>query len=140
MPTFNQLCRKTRINRTRYWKKRALDGCPQRRGTCTRVYTTTPKKPCSARRPIARVNLTSKYSIFCHFPGIEHPRTIRKFSVVLVRGGRPNDLPAVKYRAIRGARKTDFRPLYSRITSRSVFGVQNRDRKKRTRKIRISAY
>lgn len=106
---------------------------PQKKGTCLKVYYLAPKKPCSAKRPVGRVTLTTKITVFCHFPGEEHPKTLKKYSVVLVRGGRPNDLPAVKYRAIRNAKRTDFRPLYSRISSKSIYGMKNTVKIKKVR-------
>lgn len=104
-------------------KRLSLACCPQKRGTCVKVHILTPKKPCSARRAIARVKLTNNKLVTCHIPGEGH--NLKKFSSVLVRGGRPNDLPAVKYRVIRAARKTDLHPVFRRKSARSKYGVRN---------------
>lgn len=136
MPTYYQLTRRVRKNRYKRWKRKELNACPQRQGKCLRVYKLTPKKPCSARRTIARVWLTSKKIIFCHFPGV-NPTNIRIHTGVLVRGGRPVDLPAVRYRAIAGAgwkkRRWGFEPIFGRVSSRSVFGIPNIRRTKMVR-------
>ncbi len=111
-----------------------LAGCPQKLGTCTKVTTITPRKPCSALRPFARVKLSNKKIVTCHIPGIGH--SLKKFSIVLVRGGRPNDLPAVRYRAIRNARRTDLKPVYGRKSSRSKYGIRVTNRKFQIRRSR----
>ena len=101
MPTVNQLIsggRKQVIQKT---KSPALKSCPQRRGVCTRVYTTTPKKPNSALRKVARVKLTSGYEVTSYIPGVGH--NLQEHSIVLIRGGRVKDLPGVRYHIIRGA-------------------------------------
>nr|YP_009516944.1 ribosomal protein S12 [Cabomba furcata]YP_009516989.1 ribosomal protein S12 [Cabomba furcata]AYE68021.1 ribosomal protein S12 [Cabomba furcata]AYE68022.1 ribosomal protein S12 [Cabomba furcata] len=101
MPTIKQLIRNTRQPMRNVTKSPALRGCPQRRGTCTRVYVTiTPKKPNSALRKVARVRLTSGFEITAYIPGIGH--NLQEHSVVLVRGGRVKDLPGVRYHIVRG--------------------------------------
>nr|YP_009179080.1 ribosomal protein S12 [Ostrya rehderiana]YP_009499613.1 ribosomal protein S12 [Carpinus oblongifolia]YP_009499698.1 ribosomal protein S12 [Carpinus purpurinervis]YP_009501826.1 ribosomal protein S12 [Carpinus hebestroma]YP_009535908.1 ribosomal protein S12 [Ostrya japonica]YP_009535993.1 ribosomal protein S12 [Ostrya chinensis]YP_009539081.1 ribosomal protein S12 [Carpinus betulus]YP_009539165.1 ribosomal protein S12 [Carpinus caroliniana]YP_009539249.1 ribosomal protein S12 [Carpinus fa len=100
MPTIKQLIRKTRQPIRNVTKSPALGGCPQRRGTCTRVYAITPKKPNSALRKVARVRLTSGFEITAYIPGIGH--NLQEHSVVLVRGGRVKDLPGVRYHIVRG--------------------------------------
>nr|YP_009505059.1 ribosomal protein S12 [Cucurbita pepo]AWX90411.1 ribosomal protein S12 [Cucurbita pepo]UER99922.1 ribosomal protein S12 [Cucurbita maxima]UER99945.1 ribosomal protein S12 [Cucurbita maxima] len=100
MPTIKQLIRNTRQPIRNITKSPALRGCPQRRGTCTRVYTITPKKPNSALRKVARVRLTSGFEITAYIPGIGH--NLQEHSVVLVRGGRVKDLPGVRYHIVRG--------------------------------------
>nr|YP_010567131.1 ribosomal protein S12 [Vallisneria denseserrulata x Vallisneria spiralis]YP_010567167.1 ribosomal protein S12 [Vallisneria denseserrulata x Vallisneria spiralis]UZC33394.1 ribosomal protein S12 [Vallisneria denseserrulata x Vallisneria spiralis]UZC33403.1 ribosomal protein S12 [Vallisneria denseserrulata x Vallisneria spiralis] len=100
MPTIQQLLRKTRQKIQNISKSPALRGCPQRRGTCIRVYTITPKKPNSALRKVARVRLTSGFEITAYIPGIGH--NLQEHSVVLVRGGRVKDLPGVRYHIVRG--------------------------------------
>nr|YP_009487070.1 ribosomal protein S12 [Paeonia rockii]YP_009489725.1 ribosomal protein S12 [Paeonia suffruticosa]AWB35964.1 ribosomal protein S12 [Paeonia rockii]AWH10995.1 ribosomal protein S12 [Paeonia suffruticosa] len=101
MPTIKQLIRNTRQPIRNVTKSPALRGCPQRRGTCIRVYTITPKKPNSALRKVARVRLTSGFEITAYIPGIGH--NSQEHSVVLVRGGRVKDLPGVRYHIVRGA-------------------------------------
>nr|YP_010829110.1 ribosomal protein S12 [Silene lithophila]WFF47437.1 ribosomal protein S12 [Silene lithophila] len=100
MPTIKQLIRNTRQPIRNVKKSPALRGCPQRRGTCTRVYTINPKKPNSALRKVARVRLTSGFEITAYIPGIGH--NLQEHSVVLVRGGRVKDLPGVRYHIVRG--------------------------------------
>nr|ATV98257.1 ribosomal protein S12 [Grias cauliflora] len=100
MPTIKQLIRNTRQPDRNVTKSPALRGCPQRRGTCTRVYTIAPKKPNSALRKVARVQLTSGFEITAYIPGIGH--NLQEHSVVLVRGGRVKDLPGVRYHIVRG--------------------------------------
>ena len=101
MPTIQQLIRQRRIKRRQPTKSPALKACPQIRGICTRVYTTTPKKPNSAIRKVARVKLTSGFEITAYIPGEGH--SLQEHSIVLIRGGRAKDLPGVRYRIIRGA-------------------------------------
>ena len=101
MPTIQQLVRKGRQDKVSKTKAPALKGSPQRRGVCTRVYTTTPKKPNSALRKVARVRLTSGVEITAYIPGVGH--NLQEHSIVLVRGGRVKDLPGVRYKIIRGA-------------------------------------
>jgi small subunit ribosomal protein S12 len=109
--------------------------CPQRRGVCLKVHIITPRKPCSARRAIARVKLSNKKMVTCHIPGEGH--NIKKYSSVLVRGGKPNDLPGVTYKVIHGAKKTDLQAIFRRKTARSKFGVKNTNRTYKIRKLRI---
>ena len=114
MPTIQQLVRKGREPKTTKTKTPALKGAPQRRGVCTRVYTTTPKKPNSALRKVARVRLTSGIEVTAYIPGAGH--NLQEHSIVLVRGGRVKDLPGVRYKIIRGTldtsgvRRTASRP------------------------------
>lgn len=120
MPTIQQLVRKARKKQTNKSKAPALKSCPQRRGVCTRVYTTTPKKPNSALRKVARVRLTTKFEVTAYIPGIGH--NIQEHSVVLVRGGKVKDLPGVRYHIVRGV--LDTASVKDRVTSRSKFGVK----------------
>ncbi len=120
MPTIQQLVRKGRKELTKKSKSRALDSCPQRRGVCTRVYTTTPKKPNSAIRKVARVRLTSGFEVTAYIPGIGH--NLQEHSVVLIRGGRVKDLPGVRYHIIRGA--LDTGGVKDRTQGRSKYGVK----------------
>ena len=101
MPTIQQLVRKGRTKLEYKSKSPALDGCPQRRGVCTRVYTTTPKKPNSAMRKVARVKLTNGKEVNAYIPGEGH--NLQEHSIVMIRGGRVKDLPGVRYHIIRGA-------------------------------------
>lgn len=101
MPTIQQLIRTEREDTIKKTKSPALKSCPQRRGVCTRVYTTTPKKPNSALRKVARVRLTSGFEVTAYIPGIGH--NIQEHSVVLIRGGRVKDLPGVRYHIVRGS-------------------------------------
>lgn len=127
MTTFNQgAIRKKRLPRKVKKKRLALDNSPQKRGTCVKVYIMTPRKPCSARRAFTRVKISNKILVSAHIPGEGH--NLKKFSAVLVRGGRPNDLPTIKYRVIRAAKRTDLHPVYQRRTSRSKYGVRNTKR------------
>nr|YP_010270925.1 ribosomal protein S12 [Pteris semipinnata]YP_010270973.1 ribosomal protein S12 [Pteris semipinnata]YP_010969781.1 ribosomal protein S12 [Pteris arisanensis]YP_010969828.1 ribosomal protein S12 [Pteris arisanensis]QBF44567.1 ribosomal protein S12 [Pteris vittata]QBF44652.1 ribosomal protein S12 [Pteris vittata]UJY97870.1 ribosomal protein S12 [Pteris semipinnata]UJY97918.1 ribosomal protein S12 [Pteris semipinnata]WNR48994.1 ribosomal protein S12 [Pteris arisanensis] len=120
MPTNQQLIRKARQLLGSGTKSPALRGCPQRRGVCTRVYTTTPKKPNSALRKVARVRLTSKFEVTAYIPGIGH--NSQEHSVVLVRGGRVKDLPGVRYHIVRGA--LDAVGVKGRRKGRSKYGVK----------------
>ena len=120
MPTLNQLVRKGRKMQVEKTKSPALQGNPQRRGVCTRVYTTTPKKPNSALRKVARVRLTSGIEVTAYIPGIGH--NLQEHSVVLVRGGRVKDLPGVRYKIVRGALDTEG--VKNRKQSRSKYGVK----------------
>jgi len=119
MPTFNQLVRLGRKKRKSKSKSPALEGCPQKRGVCVRVYTTTPKKPNSALRKVARVRLTNGIEVTAYIPGIGH--NLQEHSVVLVRGGRVKDLPGVRYKIIRGA--LDAAGVQDRRKSRSKYGA-----------------
>ena len=120
MPTINQLVRKGRKKVIKKSKSPALVKCPQRRGVCTRVYTTTPKKPNSALRKVAKVRLTSGYEVISYIPGEGH--NLQEHSIVLVRGGRVKDLPGVKYHIIRGA--LDTAGVANRKKSRSKYGTK----------------
>lgn len=120
MPTINQLVRKGRKKVKKSKKNRALAACPQRRGVCTRVYTTTPKKPNSALRKVARVRLTHGVEVTVYIPGEGH--NLQEHSIVLVRGGRVKDLPGVRYHIVRGA--LDTAGVENRIRSRSKYGTK----------------
>ncbi|GFR74503.1 30S ribosomal protein S12 [Elysia marginata] len=126
MPTISQLVRKGRVRITKRGKAMALDTCPQRRGVCTRVYTTTPKKPNSAMRKVARVRLTNGNEVNAYIPGEGH--NLQEHSIVLVRGGRVKDLPGVKYHIIRGA--LDTAGVGGRLQRRSKYGTKNPNKKK----------
>ena len=118
MPTIQQLLRFERVTKTKKTKSPALKFCPQRRGVCTRVYTTTPKKPNSALRKVARVKLTSGFEVTAYIPGIGH--NIQEHSVVLIRGGRVKDLPGCRYHIVRGT--LDAAGVKNRKKSRSKYG------------------
>nr|BDA97161.1 ribosomal protein S12 [Cryptomonas borealis] len=118
MPTIQQLVRSKREQIKKKTKSPALKSCPQRRGVCTKVYTTTPKKPNSALRKVARVRLTSGFEVTAYIPGIGH--NIQEHSVVLIRGGRVKDLPGVRYHIIRGT--LDTSGVKNRKQSRSKYG------------------
>ncbi|GAA9040941.1 30S ribosomal protein S12 [Helicobacter pylori] len=120
MPTINQLIRKERKKVVKKTRSPALVECPQRRGVCTRVYTTTPKKPNSALRKVAKVRLTSKFEVISYIPGEGH--NLQEHSIVLVRGGRVKDLPGVKYHIVRGA--LDTAGVNKRTVSRSKYGTK----------------
>ena len=120
MPTINQLIRKPRAAAKARRKVPALERCPQRRGVCTRVYTTTPKKPNSALRKVARVRLTNGYEVTSYIPGVGH--NLQEHSVVLIRGGRVKDLPGVRYHIIRGA--LDTQGVGERRQRRSKYGAK----------------
>lgn len=120
MPTIQQLVRLSRKKISSFTKSPALKSCPQRRGICTRVYTTTPKKPNSAIRKVARVKLTSGFEITAYIPGEGH--TLQEHSIVLVRGGRVKDLPGVRYKIIRGA--LDCTGVKDRRQGRSKYGAR----------------
>jgi small subunit ribosomal protein S12 len=119
MPTIQQLVRSARKRIEKSTKSPALQACPQRRGVCTRVYTTTPKKPNSALRKVARVRLTSGFEVTAYIPGIGH--NLQEHSVVLVRGGRVKDLPGVRYHIVRGT--LDTGAVKERTQGRSKYGV-----------------
>lgn len=120
MPTIQQLVRKGRITLEEKGKSPALQSSPQRRGVCTRVYTTTPKKPNSAMRKVARVRLTNGKEVNCYIPGEGH--NLQEHSIVLVRGGRVKDLPGVRYHIVRGA--LDASGVNGRTQRRSKYGVK----------------
>src|SRR5688572_18466746 len=118
MPTISQLARKGRMPKAFKSKVPALNSCPQRRGVCTRVYTTTPKKPNSALRKVARVRLTNGYEVTAYIPGEGH--NLQEHSVVLIRGGRVKDLPGVRYHIVRGT--LDTAGVGNRRQGRSKYG------------------
>ncbi|MDR1727940.1 MAG: 30S ribosomal protein S12 [Acidobacteriota bacterium] len=120
MPTFNQLVRSGRTKIRYKTKSPALQGCPQRRGVCTRVYTSTPKKPNSALRKVARVRLTNGIEVTTYIPGIGH--NLQEHSIVLIRGGRVKDLPGVRYHVVRGT--LDSVGVQDRKNSRSKYGAK----------------
>jgi len=120
VPTINQLIRKGRQEQSKRTKTPALRGAPQKRGVCTRVYTTTPKKPNSALRKVARVRLVNGMEVTAYIPGIGH--NLQEHSVVLIRGGRVKDLPGVRYKIIRAA--LDAAGVANRKQSRSKYGVK----------------
>ena len=120
MPTIQQLVRNGREVIVEKSKSRALDACPQRRGVCVRVYTTTPKKPNSALRKVARVRLTNQKEVNAYIPGEGH--NLQEHSIVLVRGGRVKDLPGVRYHILRGA--LDTAGVDGRKKSRSLYGTK----------------
>jgi len=120
VPTINQLVRKGRVNILTKRKAPALDACPQKRGVCTRVYTTTPKKPNSALRKVARVRLTNNIEVTAYIPGEGH--NLQEHSIVLIRGGRIKDLPGVRYHIIRGT--LDTSGVEERKKSRSKYGAK----------------
>jgi small subunit ribosomal protein S12 len=120
MPTINQLIRKGRGSKKNKRRAPALKGCPLRRGVCVRVYTTTPKKPNSALRKVARVRLTSGIEVSAYIPGVGH--NLQEHSVVLVRGGRVKDLPGVRYHIVRGA--FDTGGVENRKQARSRYGAK----------------
>jgi len=131
MPTINQLVRKGRKKATRKSSSPALKGCPQRRGVCTRVYTTTPKKPNSALRKVARVRLTNGIEVTSYIPGEGH--NLQEHSSVLIRGGRVKDLPGVRYHIIRGTLDAQGvvgpRKDEPRNQGRSKYGVKRKRKK-----------
>ena len=120
MPTINQLVRKPRQKVVTKSKVPALEACPQKRGVCTRVYTTTPKKPNSALRKVAKVRLTNGYEVISYIGGEGH--NLQEHSVVLVRGGRVKDLPGVRYHMVRGS--LDTAGVKDRKQSRSKYGAK----------------
>ena len=120
MPTINQLLRKERAKVVTKTKSPALKGCAQKRGVCTRVYTTTPKKPNSALRKVARVRLTNGIEVTAYIPGVGH--NLQEHSIVLIRGGRVKDLPGVRYHVVRGT--LDSVGVANRKQSRSKYGAK----------------
>jgi small subunit ribosomal protein S12 len=120
VPTINQLVRKGREEIRKKEKAPALQGSPQKRGVCIRVYTTTPKKPNSALRKVARVRLTNKIEVTTYIPGIGH--NLQEHSIVLIRGGRVKDLPGVRYHVIRGT--LDTAGVQNRRQGRSLYGAK----------------
>jgi small subunit ribosomal protein S12 len=122
LPTLNQLIRKGRREITKKTKAPALRNCPQKRGVCTRVYTTTPKKPNSALRKVARVRLSNGFEVTAYIPGEGH--NLQEHSIVLIRGGRVKDLPGVRYHIIRGS--FDTSGVEGRLRGRSKYGVKRK--------------
>ena len=120
MPTINQLVRKGREKMRTKSASPALKQCPQKRGVCTRVYTTTPKKPNSAMRKVAKVRLTNSFEVICYIPGEKH--NLQEHSVVLIRGGRIKDLPGVRYHILRGV--LDTQGVKERRQRRSKYGAK----------------
>lgn len=120
MPTIQQLIRKGRKSKTSKTTAPALENCPQKRGVCTRVYTTTPKKPNSALRKVARVRLTNGHEVTAYIPGEGH--NLQEHSIVLIRGGRVKDLPGVRYHIVRGT--LDTAGVEDRKQGRSLYGTK----------------
>ena len=120
MPTINQLVRSARSKQLKRNKVPALESCPQKRGVCTRVYTTTPKKPNSALRKVARVKLTNGFEVTSYIPGEGH--NLQEHSVVLIRGGRVKDFPGVRYHVLRGILDTEG--VKNRKQRRSKYGAK----------------
>ena len=120
MPTINQLVRKGRVPQKKRNKVPALSSCPQKRGVCTRVYTTTPKKPNSALRKVARVRLSNGFEVTAYSPGEGH--NLQEHSVVMIRGGRVKDLPGVRYHILRG--NLDTQGVTTRKQQRSKYGAK----------------
>ncbi|MEE8547461.1 MAG: 30S ribosomal protein S12 [bacterium] len=120
MPTLNQLVKKSRRKVIKKSKTPAMQGCPQKRGVCVRVYTTTPKKPNSALRKVARVRLTNGIEVSSYIPGVGH--NLQEHSVVLIRGGRVKDLPGVRYKIVRGT--LDTAGVSDRRQGRSKYGAK----------------
>lgn len=124
MPTFNQLIKKPRRPKVYKTKTPALDSCPQKKGVCLKVFITTPKKPNSALRKVARIRLSNKKKVTAYIPGEGH--NLQQYSTVLMRGGRVKDLPGIKYHLVRG--KYDFLGIKNRKVSRSKYGTKNFDK------------
>ncbi len=120
MPTINQLCRNKRKKKKTRSKVPALNGCPQKKGVCVKVFLRTPKKPNSALRKLVRLRLTNDKKIMAYIPGEGHD--LQEYSTVIMRGGRVKDLPGIKYTLVRG--KLDFSGLKNRRTSRSKYGTK----------------
>lgn len=120
MPTVNQLVRRGRLAKKEKSKSPALEMCPQKRGVCTRVFTTTPKKPNSGMRKVARIRLTNNIEVTGYIPGIGH--NLQEHSIVLIRGGRVKDLPGVRYHIVRGS--LDSEGVQARIKGRSKYGAK----------------
>jgi len=127
MSTKTQLLfKKNRKNKKNKIKKLLLAKCPQKKGTCLKVFTTSPKKPNSASRKVVKIVLLStKKRTQCHIPGIKH--SLQRYSTVLIRGGRVKDLPGIKYRVIRG--KFDLKPVYDRFKARSKYGIKKTEKR-----------
>ena len=120
MPTIQQLIRKPRSQKTSREKSRHMEACPQKRGVCTRVYTTTPKKPNSALRKVAKIRLTNGHEVIGYIPGEGH--NLQEHSVVLIRGGRVKDLPGVRYHVVRGV--LDTQGVAGRKQRRAKYGAK----------------
>lgn len=120
MPTINQLLKKGRSDKVKKSKVPAMQSNPQKRGVCTRVYTTTPKKPNSALRKVARVKLVNGYEVTAYIPGVGH--NLQEHSVVMIRGGRVKDLPGVRYHILRGV--LDTQGVANRKQGRSLYGAK----------------
>jgi small subunit ribosomal protein S12 len=127
LPTVNQLVRKGRSAKMDKSKSPALESCPQKRGVCTRVFTTTPKKPNSAMRKVARVRLTNNIEVTGYIPGVGH--NLQEHSIVLIRGGRVKDLPGVRYHVIRGT--LDCEGVQERAQGRSKYGSKKPKEKRK---------
>jgi small subunit ribosomal protein S12 len=121
MPTYNQLCKNKRRKKKKINKTPALQGCPQKKGLCTKLVVRTPKKPNSALRKLVKLRLSNAKRVYAYIPGEGH--NLQEYSTVLMRGGRVKDLPGVKYHLIRG--KLDFLGIKNRRTSRSKYGTKN---------------
>jgi small subunit ribosomal protein S12 len=126
LPTVNQLVRKGRVTKREKSKSPALESCPQKRGVCTRVFTTTPKKPNSAMRKVARIRLTNNIEVTGYIPGEGH--SLQEHSIVMIRGGRVKDLPGVRYHVIRGT--LDCEGVQERMRGRSKYGSKRPKEKK----------
>ena len=126
MPTANQLIRKSRTPKKYKSKSPALERCPQKRGVCTRVFTTTPKKPNSAMRKVARIRLTNNIEVTGYIPGVGH--NLQEHSIVIIRGGKVKDLPGVRYHVIRGP--LDCEGVEGRMRGRSKYGSKRPKEKK----------
>jgi len=126
LPTVNQLVKKGRSAKKYKSKSPALDRCPQKRGVCTRVFTTTPKKPNSAMRKVARIRLTNNIEVTGYIPGIGH--NLQEHSIVLIRGGRVKDLPGVRYHIVRGS--LDCEGVTDRSQGRSKYGSRQQKHRK----------
>jgi len=126
LPTVNQLIRKGRLAKKYKSKSPALENCPQKRGVCTRVFTSTPKKPNSAMRKVARIRLTNNIEVTGYIPGVGH--SLQEHSIVLIRGGRIKDLPGVRYHVIRGS--LDCEGVRDRTKGRSKYGSKKPKEKK----------
>ena len=121
MPTYNQLCKYKRKKKKKLNRTPALEGCPQKKGLCTKLVLRTPKKPNSALRKLVKLKLTNQKRVYAYIPGEGH--NLKEYSTVLIRGGRVKDLPGVKYHLIRN--KLDLKGLKKRKTSRSKYGTKN---------------
>jgi len=126
LPTVNQLIRKGRLAKKYKSKSPALENCPQKRGVCTRVFTSTPKKPNSAMRKVARIRLTNNIEVTGYIPGVGH--SLQEHSIVLIRGGKVKDLPGVRYHVIRGS--LDCEGVQDRTKGRSKYGSKKPKEKK----------